>query len=79
MNTCPSCGGEGTLLGQLGKRIHYRCRSCGIDFSSVEEPTCRDCGGDSQGCIYCNECAKNHPYDYVQDDLNFDAARERGR
>jgi hypothetical protein len=33
---CPVCGGEGGLLGILGSRMHYRCRHCGADFSSVE-------------------------------------------
>lgn len=30
---CPACGGDGDSLGLLGKRHHFRCRSCGIDFS----------------------------------------------
>jgi len=81
MATCPVCRGPGVLLGALGTRIHHRCRNCGIDFSrdKPKKVRCRDCDKDSKGCVYCNECAKNHPYDYVQDDLNFDAARERGR
>ena len=41
---------------------------------------CRDCGKPSQGCIYCNDCAKKKPeYDYALDDFNYDSARERGR
>ncbi len=37
--TCPTClTGYGILLGQLGLRLHYRCRHCGADFSQVEEP-----------------------------------------
>lgn len=34
---CPTCGGPGVSLGNLGKRVHYRCRNCGIDFSHEEE------------------------------------------
>lgn len=32
-SACPACGGEGALLGALGKLTHHRCRSCGLDFS----------------------------------------------
>jgi hypothetical protein len=31
--TCPVCGGPGLPLGTLGKRSHFRCQDCGIDFS----------------------------------------------
>ena len=31
---CPACGGDGVTLGNLGAREHYRCRQCGIDFST---------------------------------------------
>lgn len=38
---------------------------------------CRVCNQDSHNCLFCYRCAKDLPaYDYVQDDLNFDAARE---
>ena len=30
---CPTCGGVGAELGALGNRTHYRCISCGLDFS----------------------------------------------
>src|SRR5208282_6197831 len=30
---CPMCGGTSTMLGQLGNRVHYRCRDCGADHS----------------------------------------------
>src|SRR5271166_2691255 len=30
---CPMCGGSSTMLGQLGNRVHYRCRNCGADHS----------------------------------------------
>jgi hypothetical protein len=32
-NACSMCGGELTLLGTLGTRVHYRCRHCGFDGS----------------------------------------------
>lgn len=38
---CPTCGGPGALLGALGRRVHFRCRDCGLDFSLE---TCGDCG-----------------------------------
>jgi hypothetical protein len=31
---CPVCAGEGNHIGDLGQRRHFRCRDCGIDFSS---------------------------------------------
>ena len=34
---CPACGGPGKLLGPLGKLTHYRCRNCGMDFSTKEK------------------------------------------
>ena len=34
--SCPLCdGNDHTVLGILGKRLHLRCRSCGIDFSAI--------------------------------------------
>jgi tRNA(Ile2) C34 agmatinyltransferase TiaS len=30
--TCPSCSGDGQLLGALGRTRHYRCRHCGWTF-----------------------------------------------
>jgi len=30
---CPMCGGEGSELGSLGWRLHFRCRDCGMDYS----------------------------------------------
>jgi hypothetical protein len=30
---CPIDGGEGVLLGTLGRRTYHRCRSCGYVFS----------------------------------------------
>lgn len=34
---CSVCGGLKVLLGRLGRRLHYRCRDCGI-LSSVYRP-----------------------------------------
>jgi hypothetical protein len=34
---CPACDGESYKIGQLGNRIWYRCRRCGIDhYEDVE-------------------------------------------
>ena len=33
--SCGMCGGEGMLLGALGNRKHFRCRNCGMDFSTA--------------------------------------------
>lgn len=32
---CKICGGPLMELGSLGRRKHYRCRNCGIDFSKM--------------------------------------------
>lgn len=32
---CSLCGGPGVLLGRLGPRLWWRCRDCGIDFSTA--------------------------------------------
>lgn len=29
---CPACGGDGGLLGELGRFVWFRCIQCGIDF-----------------------------------------------
>lgn len=34
---CMACGGEAFLIGVLGKRIHLRCRHCGLDQSISNE------------------------------------------
>lgn len=31
----PTCPGQ--LIGQLGDRIHFRCRYCGVDFNMAYE------------------------------------------
>ena len=30
---CPACDAGNYPSGQLGSRLHYRCRSCGMDYS----------------------------------------------
>jgi tRNA(Ile2) C34 agmatinyltransferase TiaS len=30
---CPLCGGHQQILGNLGDRVHFRCRACGTDTS----------------------------------------------
>jgi hypothetical protein len=37
VDPCPACEGEPTLLGQLGRRTHLRCRDCGMDYSIVRD------------------------------------------
>lgn len=32
---CRVCGGELSVLGQLGQRTHFRCRDCGLDQSMI--------------------------------------------
>ena len=32
---CPTCAGSGSFLGALGTRGHYRCRCCGMEWSSA--------------------------------------------
>ena len=31
--SCPACGGEGTYMGALGDKKHFRCRACGMTYS----------------------------------------------
>ena len=31
---CPICGGDGFLLGVLGSLPHFRCRQCGVTFTT---------------------------------------------
>lgn len=31
--SCPMCSGPGMSMGALGNREHFRCQSCGMDFS----------------------------------------------
>lgn len=48
--TCPMCDGPGVLLGQLGQRVHYRCRNCGMDYSTLDLPACPACGSTEPDC-----------------------------
>ena len=32
---CPQCDGEGAFLGLMGILEWWRCRHCGIDFSTI--------------------------------------------
>jgi hypothetical protein len=41
-HNCPICGGEPVVMGQLGNRVHCRCRNCGADFSWVDLPFLSD-------------------------------------
>jgi tRNA(Ile2) C34 agmatinyltransferase TiaS len=33
--SCPTCGGDGQSIGELGHRVHLRCRACGCNFSKA--------------------------------------------
>jgi len=37
MSQCRLCGGEGVLLGLLGRWTWFRCRRCGNTFHAEEE------------------------------------------
>ena len=38
MGGCPFCySSEATLIGQLGRTTHVRCRDCGVTYS-ISEP-----------------------------------------
>jgi hypothetical protein len=37
VKVCRACGGDLRVLGMLGSRAHYRCRSCGLDSSNLRE------------------------------------------
>jgi transposase-like protein len=34
---CPLCHGDGVHMGDLGARSHYRCRDCGMQFSTTRD------------------------------------------
>jgi hypothetical protein len=34
---CAACGGMLVYMGNLGDRLHYRCRNCGLDQSRERE------------------------------------------
>lgn len=33
---CPMCGGKAGVLGVLGRRVHYWCLACGMQFSRAK-------------------------------------------
>jgi rubredoxin len=33
--SCPACHHGNVPMGRLGSREHFRCRYCGLDYSSV--------------------------------------------
>ena len=36
--SCPACdSNDNMILGILSKRVHCRCRACGIDFSYLKD------------------------------------------
>jgi hypothetical protein len=36
---CPLCCGKASFLGRLGRKLWYKCRSCGIEYTAKED-TC---------------------------------------
>ena len=47
---CSACGGQGEILGVLGRRVHLRCRNCGIDFSyTASDDDVAEILGDDRG------------------------------
>jgi tRNA(Ile2) C34 agmatinyltransferase TiaS len=47
MDVCGICGGELVLMGQLGRKAHFRCRACGMEWSKdIEEEEDDDSGED---------------------------------
>jgi hypothetical protein len=38
LHHCSLCGGDLVWMGNLGNRMHFRCRNCGIDSSSEVTP-----------------------------------------
>ena len=55
---CPSCGGPGGILGQMGNRIHYRCRNCGMDFSQSTSARHKD----GCECGFCSRMRENQDW-----------------
>ena len=35
--SCPVCGGDGQLMGSLGRLNWYRCVNCGMEFNQERE------------------------------------------
>lgn len=34
--SCPVCDGEAVEMGSLGRRRHYWCRACGMQFNKTD-------------------------------------------
>lgn len=35
---CPCCDAENEPMGQLGAKMHYRCRDCGVVYNGPAQP-----------------------------------------
>lgn len=55
MPSCPVCTGPGMHLGDMGRRQHWRCRNCGMDWSTQADagrpPYC------TRPQVTCEECS----------------------
>lgn len=50
MPECPMCPGVTNFMGFLGRRAHFRCLHCGIEFSQeVNDEDVADCDHDHDG------------------------------
>jgi rubrerythrin len=65
---CPVCDGRGTPLGRLGWLRWWRCRHCGLDFSTRDKPyvKCPLCGSlvsreEIEEHGYCEVCRISMP------------------
>lgn len=53
---CSVCGGELTVLGQLGEIPYYGCRQCGSDLGCVlDDDTVDALDGDGDGDDNCED------------------------
>jgi tRNA(Ile2) C34 agmatinyltransferase TiaS len=43
---CPMCGTSNAPMGQLGDRLHYRCRDCGVMYYETLEDITGEEGAD---------------------------------
>lgn len=37
ISDCPACGATNGPMGALGNRVHYTCRDCGMQWSTLED------------------------------------------
>jgi len=66
---CLACNGQVEEMGQLGLRLHGRCRSCGIDQSKMVEgePELKSCDlTEEQLQQWANECKE---WDEIRDEM----------